>query len=126
MAAVGEAREIADRLGARPLLGEVDRLVARARLDLAGASASTEDAVAAPAVPDPFGLTPRERDVLALLVLGRTNKQIADELFISESTAGVHVSNIIGKLGATTRTEAAAIAVRARLDGAATVADREA
>ena len=56
---------------------------------------------------DPFGLTRRERDVLPLLVKGRTNRQIAEELFISENTAGVHVSNILGKLGASTRTEAA-------------------
>ena len=48
---------------------------------------------------DPFGLTPREREVLGLVALGRTNRQIADELFISENTAGVHVSNILGKLG---------------------------
>ncbi len=61
---------------------------------------------------DPFGLTRRERDVLPLLVKGRTNRQIAEELFISENTAGVHVSNILGKLGATSRTEAAGIAAR--------------
>ena len=66
-----------------------------------------------PALPrDPFGLTPRERDVLPLLVQGRTNRQIAETLFISENTAGVHVSNILGKFGASTRTEAAAIAAR--------------
>ena len=67
---------------------------------------------AAAAPDDPFGLTRRERDVLPLLVKGRTNRQIAEELFISENTAGVHVSNILGKLGATTRTEAAGIAAR--------------
>ena len=51
-------------------------------------------------------------EVLALLAEGRTNRQIADSLFISESTAGVHVSNILGKLGVTGRTEAAAVALR--------------
>jgi DNA-binding NarL/FixJ family response regulator len=61
---------------------------------------------------DLFGLTRREREVLTLLVRGRTNRQIAQALFISESTAGVHVSNILGKLGAASRTEAAGIAVR--------------
>ena len=61
---------------------------------------------------DPFGLTRREREVLALVATGRTNRQIADELFISENTAGVHVSNILGKLGVASRTEAAAVAVR--------------
>ncbi len=50
--------------------------------------------------------------MLALVALGRTNRQIADELFISENTAGVHVSNILGKLGVASRTEAAAVAVR--------------
>jgi len=61
-------------------------------------------------------LTPREREVLALVADGRTNRQIAERLFISESTAGVHVSNILGKLGVATRTEAAGVAVRLNLD----------
>ena len=43
---------------------------------------------------------------------GRTNRQIGDALFISASTAGVHVSNILGKLGVASRVEAATIAVR--------------
>jgi DNA-binding CsgD family transcriptional regulator len=59
-----------------------------------------------------LGLTVREREVLALVALGRTNRQIANELFISQNTAGVHVSNIIGKLGVSGRGEAAAIAYR--------------
>jgi DNA-binding NarL/FixJ family response regulator len=53
--------------------------------------------------------------VLALVSVGRTNRQIASELFISESTAGVHVSNILGKLGVANRVEAAAIAFRLEL-----------
>jgi DNA-binding CsgD family transcriptional regulator len=57
-------------------------------------------------------LTPRERDVLALLAEGRTNRQIGGTLFISEKTASVHVSNILGKLGASGRAEAVAIAHR--------------
>ncbi|WP_186526008.1 helix-turn-helix transcriptional regulator [Leekyejoonella antrihumi] len=61
---------------------------------------------------DTTQLTPRERDVLALLVEGRTNGQIAAKLYISTKTASVHVSNILGKLGASTRTEAAAIAAQ--------------
>ena len=64
---------------------------------------------------DPFGLTRRERDVLPLLVKGRTNRQIAEELFISENTAGVHVSNILGKLDVSSRTEAVAVATMAGL-----------
>lgn len=58
-----------------------------------------------------FGLTPREREVLARVAAGRTNRQIAEELFISESTAGVHVSNILAKLGVSSRTEAAGLAL---------------
>jgi len=54
-------------------------------------------------------------EVLVLLAEGRTNRQIADSLFISESTAGVHVSNILGKLAVTGRTEAAAVAYRSGL-----------
>ena len=57
-------------------------------------------------------LTAREREVLERLVLGRTNRQIAGELFISVKTAGVHVSHILAKLGAANRGEAAAIAHR--------------
>ena len=64
------------------------------------------------AMADDHGLTAREREVLALLIEGHTNKRIAEELFISESTAGVHVSNILGKLGVATRTEAATVAAR--------------
>ncbi len=52
-------------------------------------------------------LTTREREVLALVAQGRTNGQIARELFISVKTASVHVSNIVAKLGVTNRTEAA-------------------
>jgi DNA-binding NarL/FixJ family response regulator len=54
--------------------------------------------------------TPREVEVLALMAQGRTNRQIGAELYISDKTASVHVSNILGKLGAGGRTEAVAIA----------------
>jgi DNA-binding NarL/FixJ family response regulator len=60
-------------------------------------------------------LTPRELEVLRLLVEGRSNRQIARPLFITEKTASVHVSNILSKLGAANRSEAAAIAHRLRL-----------
>jgi len=58
-------------------------------------------------------LTPREREVLELLAGGATNGAIAARLFISPRTASVHVSRILAKLGAATRTEAAAIAYAA-------------
>lgn len=57
-------------------------------------------------------LTPRERDVLRLVGEGRANKEIAAELGISERTARTHVSRILGKLGVTSRTQAALWAVR--------------
>ena len=109
--------EIATRLRAEPLVREVTALASRARLtlepDQADMPAPEVDEAAA------LGLTPREREVLALVAFGRTNRQIADELFISENTAGVHVSNILGKLDVKGRGEAAALAYRLGLVDAA-------
>ncbi|WSL21965.1 LuxR C-terminal-related transcriptional regulator [Streptomyces sp. NBC_01283] len=62
-----------------------------------------------------LGLTTREREVLRLVAAGRSNRRIAEELFISPKTASVHVSNILAKLGASGRGEAAAIAHRLRV-----------
>ncbi|MFL5778763.1 MAG: AAA family ATPase [Chloroflexota bacterium] len=107
------ALETAERLGADPLAREVRALATRARLDLEPAVPS--DAATDLEAADGFGLTAREREVLGLVALGRTNRQIAQELFISENTAGVHVSNILGKLGVTGRGEAAAVAHRLNL-----------
>jgi len=99
--------------GAAPLLAEIETLGRRARLDLSAPDVAVPVEALAPSGPaDEFGLTRREREVLALVAEGWTNRQIADHLFISENTAGVHVSNILGKLGASGRTEAAAIAHR--------------
>jgi DNA-binding NarL/FixJ family response regulator len=71
-------------------------------------------AVARPAesVPD---LSPRELEVLALVTKGATNAEIAKALMLSLSTVGFHISNIIGKLGASNRTQAVSIARRYRL-----------
>src|SRR5262249_2723302 len=57
-------------------------------------------------------LTSREREVLRLLVAGLTNQEIADRLTVSLSTARLHVSNILAKLGVSNRTEAALLAVQ--------------
>jgi DNA-binding CsgD family transcriptional regulator len=108
-ASLRAAHRTAAELGAAPLLGEVEALARRGRLGLA------DDAAPAPAPPSPLdtlGLTAREREVLGLLALGRTNAQIAQMLFISPKTATVHVSNILGKLGVRNRVEAATIAHR--------------
>ena len=64
---------------------------------------------------DPFGLTSRERQVLALLAEGATNRQIGAALFMAEKTASVHVSRILSKLGVRSRTQAAAVAHRLHL-----------
>jgi DNA-binding CsgD family transcriptional regulator len=62
-----------------------------------------------------FGLSNREREVLALIVQGRTNREIGERLFISQKTVGVHVGNILAKLGVSGRVEAAMVAVRLEL-----------
>lgn len=59
-----------------------------------------------------FGLSNREREVLGLIVQGRTNREIGEHLFISQKTVGVHVGNILSKLGVSGRVEAAMVAVR--------------
>ena len=67
-----------------------------------------------PAAPPvrPFGLTPRELQVLDLVGHGHTNRQIADELLISVKTAGIHVSHVLAKMDVSRRTQAAILAVR--------------
>ena len=114
-AALAEARTLAEGLGARLLTAEIDALARRARIEVAlaadGEAPEPVDAI------DELGLTPREREVLVLLADGRTNRQIAEVLFISVKTASVHVSNILAKLGVTNRGEAAAVAHRLRVTG---------
>lgn len=63
-------------------------------------------------VEHPFGLSPREDEVLAVLSQGRTNREIAERLYISERTVGVHVRRILAKLGVAGRVEAAGVAIR--------------
>ena len=71
-----------------------------------------------PSPAERLGLTARELEVLALVAEGRTNRQIAQTLFISAKTASVHVSNILAKLGVANRGEAGAAARRLGLDRA--------
>ncbi|MGV9882292.1 helix-turn-helix transcriptional regulator [Streptomyces sp. NPDC003006] len=108
-----QAGELAESLGARPLADSITGLAQRARLTL---NPTEPIRVTAPADPaEALGLTSRERDVLRLVAVGRSNRQIAEELFISPKTASVHVSNILAKLSVTGRGEAAALAHRLRL-----------
>ena len=67
-----------------------------------------------PADPDP-GLTERELEILQLMVDGLTNPEIAKKLFVSRSTVKFHISNILMKLGAASRTEAVSMAIHGRL-----------
>jgi DNA-binding CsgD family transcriptional regulator/tetratricopeptide (TPR) repeat protein len=112
-AALRRAAEVTGRLGARLLDAEVKALAQRARLHLAPPATATADT---PTPAQQLGLTPREAEVLALVAVGRSNRQIAQALFISPKTASVHVSNILAKLGVATRVEAAAVAHRLGLD----------
>lgn len=66
---------------------------------------------------DTYALTPREKEVLALMTQGLSNAEIAERLVVSYSTTKFHVSSILSKLGVTTRTEAMALAVQKRLVG---------
>ncbi|MFE6054569.1 AAA family ATPase [Kitasatospora sp. NPDC056446] len=99
----------------RTLGAQVEGLAERAGLSLAPAERTAAGPVPAATAGDSFNLTPRERDVLRLLARGWTNRQIAEELYISPKTASVHVSNILGKLAVGGRGEAAALAHRLRL-----------
>jgi len=115
-AVLGRAADITGRLSARPLDTEIKALARRARLVLTPPASGPGQAADAPTPAEQLGLTPREAEVLALVAAGRSNRQIAQELFISPKTASVHVSNILAKLGVHTRVEAAAVAHRLGLD----------
>jgi DNA-binding NarL/FixJ family response regulator len=122
-AAAGLRAAAAAADGHAPLLDQIRTLAERARIRLEapadadraaprdGATPSVEPA----GTPAPYGLTSRELAVLRLLATGRTNAEIGAELYISPKTAGVHVSNILRKLGVSGRVQAAALAERAGL-----------
>jgi DNA-binding CsgD family transcriptional regulator/tetratricopeptide (TPR) repeat protein len=140
LAAVG----LAMGLRARPLLRRLQELAGRAMIVLPPeveallaepAPTSTGPAVSQGPVPgataptpvavvprpptrggDTFGLSKRELEVLNLIAQGRTNREIGDRLFISQKTVGVHVGNILAKLGVSGRVEAAAVAIRLGLE----------
>ena len=112
--ALGVAFATATRLGAGPLVSEIEALARRARLRL-------QDAPPAPAPADHAGLTTRELEVLELLADGLTNRAIAERLFVSQKTVAAHVAHIYDKLGVHSRVEAAGQARRlGLLNGAPT------
>jgi DNA-binding CsgD family transcriptional regulator len=100
------AREVAERLGAEPLLRE-----------LRGLTGYDAAAVRSVVNRESQALTPREHEVLTLVATGRSNRDIAGQLFISAKTVSVHISNMLAKLEATSRTEAVAVARRRGLLG---------
>jgi DNA-binding NarL/FixJ family response regulator len=106
---IEQSARLSAEMGAEPLLVEAQTLARRARLRLPEAESR---APGGERDIDSYGLTERELEVLQLVAAGRSNPQIAAELFISPKTASVHVSNIISKLNVTGRGEAAAVAHR--------------
>ncbi|MGZ8649254.1 MAG: helix-turn-helix domain-containing protein, partial [Solirubrobacteraceae bacterium] len=114
-----EVLTTARTIGAAWLRAEAEGLAARGRLPVGSAAVP----VVAPGPVDegnggdPFGLTPRERQVIALVANGATNREIGAQLYMAEKTASVHVSRILAKLDVRSRTEAAAVAHRLGLGG---------
>jgi DNA-binding CsgD family transcriptional regulator len=100
--------------GHAPLLAQVRLLAERARISLQPQAAATSQTPTPPA-PARYRLTGRELAVLRLVAAGRSNAQIGAELYISPSTASVHVTSILRKLGVSSRVQAAALAERAGL-----------
>jgi len=101
---------VARELGARPLRHQLELLAQRARIDLEELRADKPDAVAG--LVEALGITRREAEVLELVARGYTNREIGAALVVSTKTASVHVSNIMRKLGVSSRVEAAALAHR--------------
>jgi DNA-binding CsgD family transcriptional regulator/tetratricopeptide (TPR) repeat protein len=130
-----EAAGFARLVGAEPLWTAIQSLARRGRIELApspddgatadgavadGSTAKAETLCADRPVggetwTDAYGLSPREVEVLEMLLDGRTNREIGAALFISDKTASSHVTHILDKLGVTSRGAAAAVAARAGL-----------
>ena len=109
-----EAHDLATAIGMGVLAPRIQALARALRIDLGHRDEITPTQ---PARPDPWGLSAREREVLALLADGRTNGEIGAALFISTKTASVHVTHILDKLGVSSRVEAALLANRAGVLG---------
>ena len=106
---------MADRIGWQPVVGQFtlfDVDIEELTYIAYDPETSGQHVARWPAGGHSLGLTPRELEVLRLVADGRSNREIAGELFISAKTASVHVSNILAKLEVTSRGEAAATAHR--------------
>jgi DNA-binding CsgD family transcriptional regulator len=99
-----KSHEIASSLGAATLQQLVEDLARRSRITLTPNTSEKQTAPASGAAR--LGLTPREQDVLRALMLGLSNREIAKRLYLSPRTVEVHVSNLLGKLGASNRGQA--------------------
>ncbi|MGK5522293.1 helix-turn-helix transcriptional regulator [Micromonospora sp. URMC 107] len=108
-----QAYEVAQGLGAVPLTSEIRTLAGRARVSLEDRPATGGPATGRDG-DELAALTAREREVLAAVAEGLTNREIGQRLFISERTIGVHVSHIFDKLQVRTRVQASAIFLRNR------------
>jgi DNA-binding NarL/FixJ family response regulator len=117
-----EAHAMAVELGATPLRRAIESIGTRSRISVeapAAEAAKPKAPAAVTAAEEPtrgpaeiLGLSGREWEVLELVAAGRSNAEIAEQLFISPKTASVHVTHILDKLGVSNRVEAATIAVR--------------
>src|SRR5918999_3192 len=107
-----KAHTIATKLDAPPLVGEIEGLARRARIELGMAEPPARPGTSRPTTDGgvAVALTSREREVLSLVAAGHTNREIGEQLFISDKTASVHVTNAMDKLGALSRYEAASLA----------------
>ena len=109
-ALLGRAHRIAMEIGAKPILDAIESLAERARVPLGDVLARAHESAG-----NRPQLTPRELQVLAELRAGRSNREIADKLYLSHRTVGVHVSNVLSKLNVRSRTEAVTAAAELNL-----------
>jgi len=100
-------------LGGHPEVGEANELGHDPVMEEGNGRGGGSAKLGPPSMPAPRGVTPREMEVLELVALGKTNKEIGQALYIAEVTVKKHVVSIIGKMGAGNRSEAAVRAVRA-------------
>ncbi|HEX9999191.1 MAG TPA: response regulator transcription factor, partial [Actinoplanes sp.] len=105
-----EAYATATAMGARPFAAEIRSVAQRFRVSLADDLDTVPLAPPGPDQDDELGmLTTREREVLAAVAEGLTNREIGERLFISERTVGVHVGHIFDKLQVRTRVQASRV-----------------